>query len=191
MEEDNQEVFDIDTIEFEEDIAIMVNAAFEKCDLNADNCLSIDEFRMWMLCTPDVVRILYSVFAIHQQVDMKDIQKEFLQASTMKEDEATYDAHIKLAEKRLSLLIEESNALSRQAHKLRVEERQLEAHVHGHDHQPQSEEKKSTRAILGMFQRKNSFRMKKSTDYSALRQNECDVDEIIAPEKVTTKKVIG
>ena len=63
--------------EFEKEVDTMVDDAFSGSDVNDDGKLSFDEFKRWLLNTPEVVGIVYSVFDMRGHVDMNHIEKQF------------------------------------------------------------------------------------------------------------------
>lgn len=74
---DNRENDDVHPTDFEDDIEFMVNEAFDTCDVDHNQKLSIDEFKHFLLQTPEVTAIIYSVFEIRKYVSLDDVAQEF------------------------------------------------------------------------------------------------------------------
>ena len=65
--------------DFEEEVNYMVDQAFLSADGNGDNLLSFEEFVKWLLNTPEILNIIYSVFEIRNHVEVAEVKKQLRQ----------------------------------------------------------------------------------------------------------------
>jgi Ca2+-binding EF-hand superfamily protein len=65
--------------EFDEEVDDMVEQAFQSSDGNGDSLLSFDEFVKWLLDTPEILNIIYSVFEFRNHVEVADVKEELKQ----------------------------------------------------------------------------------------------------------------
>ena len=68
--------------EFSNEVADMVETAFHS-DENDDGKLSIDEFKQWLVTTPEVIGIVYSVFEMRGHADVSQVIKQFEDAKEL------------------------------------------------------------------------------------------------------------
>jgi len=108
--------------EFSQEVDIMVEDAFNASDHNGDNKLSFEEFKVWMINTPEIVGILYSVFDMRGHVDTENVIKQF--DDSKKEMDFDDDK-----EKRIATLLAQKKLSDGIAAKLMCENSQLQIQV--------------------------------------------------------------
>ena len=106
--------------EFEKEIDSMVEDAFASSDKNADNKLSFEEFKRWMLNTPEIIGIVYSVFEMRGHVDTAEISRQFQECKQAMDEKESSEKVQELTEsKRMvdsiaaKLLVENSQLIRR------------------------------------------------------------------------------